>query len=143
MGTVVYGTYHFTKLMGYFGNPEQCSNCGRTYKKAVVKDTRWGHLDYIPLLPMGTKYILGCPICGDDEPIDKKTATTYMNDPNPSCPQELKPYIKYDKAAKYREFDIKDVLSGEEICVASDITKSQAKDIAKIRGFKKVETINI
>lgn len=143
MGTIVYGTYHFTKLMGYFGEPTTCPVCRRTYKQAIVKDVKWGHVDYIPLLPMGSQYIQECPICAEDKNLTKKLAQNIMNKPGDGAEQKLTPFVRYDKPNKYREFIIKDEASGEEICVASGISKSDCKHIAKDRGLKKVPIIEM
>lgn len=141
MGVVYYGTYHFTKLVGYFGDDVPCNRCGKQYKPAVIKDRKWGYIDYIPLLPLGSKYVRTCPICAESVVLPKKAAKNIIK--GTAAAQEFKGIIKYDKPNKYREFFVKDMVSGEEFCVATGVGKDECKYMAKERGLKKPEVENI
>lgn len=116
MAIIVYGTHVFTKLTGYYGQREECPVCHRIYQKGYVRNTVWAHLEYIPLFPVKkepyAKHVLA------------KKPTGFMSTDN-----------------SY-EFWIRDLMTGEEILVASDITKDQVKQIKKSRGYKKVPIVN-
>ena len=56
MATIIYGSKETAKNMGYLGEEETCGTCGRTYKKALMKYTKWFHIYYIPLIPYKTTF---------------------------------------------------------------------------------------
>ena len=150
MGMIYYGTKTFSKLAGYFGPKQECQNCHRTYKKAFVKYSSWFHIDYIPLFPTKTIYFKACPICGAGYELRKQDAKTEMQ--NPGEPQNFEPYAKHILANKPKgilkqdnsyEFWLKDTITGEEICIGSEISKEDIKNLKKERGFKKVPIQNV
>ena len=152
MGMIVYGTKTFTKFVGYFGEKETCNNCQKTYKKRYVKNTVWAHLDYIPLFPVKKTYSVMCPICGDGISLKSKEAKEDMKNADLSdCPNielfakhilEKKPKGILSTDNSY-ELWTKDLDSGEEICIATDITKDVIKNVKKTRGYKKVNIIDV
>lgn len=145
MAVIVYGTHVFTKLAGYFGPKEECPFCQKTYQKGYVKNTIWAHLEYIPLFPVKIKYFKMCPVCGRGVELKNKEAKAEMSSGDGCC-QELQPYAKHITANKPAglmskdnsyQFWIKDALSGEEMLVASELTRKDLKQIKKARGYKK------
>ena len=66
-----YGVQHFRKNKGCYGQPVACS-CGHTYPREIIRDSKWGHFDYIPLIPMGTDYYSVCPVCMNGFKADKE-----------------------------------------------------------------------
>ena len=66
-----YGVQHFRKNKGCYGQPVAC-NCGHTYPREIIRDSKWGHFDYIPLIPMGTDYYSVCPVCMNGLKADKE-----------------------------------------------------------------------
>ena len=74
MAIFIYGTKAFTSFKGYFGQKEECPYCHKMYKKGFTKISRWAHLDYIPIFPVGSSYIRFCPVCGNGDVIKSKEA---------------------------------------------------------------------
>ena len=151
MAVIVYGTHVFTKLAGYFGPREECPVCHRVYKKGYVRITRWAHLEYIPLFPYKKTYFKMCPVCGMGVEFKNKEAKAEMAVADDGYRQDFEAYAKHVLAKKPTgllatdnsyEFWIKDLMTGEEIRVESDITKDQVKRIKKNRGYKKVPIVN-
>lgn len=149
---VVTGTKVFTKFKGYFGEKEECPCCHKTYQKAYVRYIKWVHLDEIPLFPTNISYYKMCPICGDSEKIKIKQAKAEMAAGNENGAQQLESYAKHILANKPKgimsvdnsyEFFVKDLSTGEEICVASGLTKDAIKDMKKERGLKNFKIVNV
>ena len=147
MGAIYYGTRTFSKHMGYFGPKQECQNCHRTYQKAIVRFKSWFHIDYIPLIPTKTQYFKSCPICGAGFELRKQDAKTEMQTPGDGTVQTLEPHAKHILANKPKgllasdnsyELWMKDGNSGEDICIASEISKEDIKRFKKERGWKKV-----
>ncbi len=152
MGVIIYGTRVFTKLKGYFGAREECPTCMKTYKKAYIKNTTWAHLDYIPLFPIKVDYSKICPICGNGVTLKSKEAKSEMINSNDLYPQGFEVYAKHILKDKPKgifstdnsyEFWVKDLISGEETCVAAGITKDTVNKMKKYRGMKKAAVITI
>lgn len=150
MAVIIYGTHVFTKLAGYFGQKEECPFCQKAYQKGYVKNTIWAHLEYIPLFPVKKVYFKMCPICGRGVELKNKEAKAEMSSGGDGYRQELEPFAKHVLANKPSgfmstdnsyQFWIKDALSGEEILVASDLTRKDLKQIKKARGYKKLPLI--
>ena len=146
----VYGTRKFIKFCGYYGQPETCLNCNRTYSKAFVKVTTWAHFDYIPLFPMGTSYLRLCPVCAAGVEINKNSAKELMVNKNETQRIYLygKHYLKNHPAGLIHpeisyELWMRDLSTNEESCVFTHIRKDQIKNIKKSLGIKKLEIINI
>ena len=147
MGMIYYGTRTFSKFMGYYGPRVECTNCHRTYKKSYVKFSSWFHIDYLPLFPTKTVYFKACPICGNGFELRKQDAKAEMQNPGDAGAQELNLYGKHILANKPKgllaadnsyELWVKDVTTGENICLATGITKDEIKNVKKERGLKKV-----
>lgn len=152
MATIVYGTRVFTKLTGYFGPREECPFCHRVYKKGYVKNTVWAHLEYIPLFPVKKTYFKMCPACGRGTTLKSKEAKAEMINANDGYRQEFEAFAKHvlaNKPSKLMstdtsyEFWVRDLVSGEEFLVESELTKKQVKQWKKSRGDKKVPIINV
>lgn len=150
MAVIVYGTHIFTKLAGYYGQREECPICHRVYKKGYVRNTTWAHLEYIPLFPIKKTYYKMCPACGRGIELKNKEAKAEMQNANDTSRQEFEAYAKHILAKKPTgimsvdtsyEFWIKDLVSGEEFLLDTDLTKDQVKNIKKNMGFKKVPII--
>ena len=147
MGAVYYGTRTFSKFLGFFGPKQECTNCHRTYKKSYLKYTSWFHIDFIPLVPTKTRYFKACPICGAGFEMKKKDAKMEMQAPGDGTVQTLEPHAKHILANKPKglmktdnsyELWLKDGETGEDICIASEITKEDLKNFKKERAYKKV-----
>ncbi len=152
MGMIIYGTRVFTKNAGYYGNQEECQFCHKTYKKGYVKNSVWVHLDYLPLFPVKTTYFKMCPVCGNGFELDKKTAKQEMQDRQDTTGQNLEVYAKHILADKPKgimsvdtsyELWVKDVMTGEDICLATGLTKDNVKDTKKARGLKKLPILDV
>ncbi|MCR5146494.1 MAG: zinc ribbon domain-containing protein [Clostridia bacterium] len=149
MGMIMYGTKVFTKFKGYYGEKVECPCCRKTYKKSYVKYTTWFHINAVPLFPVNFTYYKMCPICGDAEKVKVKQAKAEMVQTGELEGQQLEAYAKHILANKPKgflavdnsyEFWVKDLLTGEEICVATNLTKNQIKDMKKERGLKDFKT---
>lgn len=153
MGMIIYGTKVFTKQMGFFGEKKVCSNCGREYKELYVKYTTWAHLNEVPLFPVKSRFYRMCPICGNTTAeLNGKEAKAEMINGADLAEQNIEIYAKHILANKPKgilsvdqsyELWVKDVVSGEEICVASEIMKDDAKRAKKERGYKKLPIIDV
>lgn len=150
MGIVYYGTKVFKKNKGYYGEAEECIFCHRVYEKQFVKYNVWAHVDFIPLIPVKTRYIKMCPICGYSEEFKSKEAKPMMV--NKSGNQNIKLYAKHILANKPKsildadesyELWARDMNSGEEYIVLSDTSKGAVKEEYKRRGLKKLEIVTI
>lgn len=146
MGTFYYGTRVFSKLMGYFGPKQECDQCHRAYTRAIVKYSTWFHFDYIPIIPTKTQYVKMCPICGAGFELLKADAKQEMQAGNNGFPG-FEPHAKHIMANKPKgllatdnsyELWLKDLSTGEDIIIASEITKEDIKNLKKERGYKKV-----
>lgn len=93
-----------------------------------------------------------CPVCGRGIELKNKEAKAEMAVGDFGCRQNFEPYAKHilaKKPTKFMstdnsyEFWIRDLMTGEEILVASDITKDQVKQIKKSRGYKKVPIMDV
>ena len=145
MGMIMYGTKVLTSFKGYFGEKEECSCCHKAYQKAYVKYKTWFHINEIPLFPVKFRYYKMCPICANAEELKVKQAKAEMAATGNTESQQLKSYAKHILANKPKgfmavdtsyEFWVKDLKTGEEICVATNLTKYQIKDMKKERGLK-------
>lgn len=152
MATIVYGTRVFTKQMGYVGEHIECPVCLRHYKMSIVRFRKWVHLEYIPLFPVKTTYFKMCPICAKGHDLTAKDAKGELTKVNPQEIQNFEFYAKHILANKPKkimatdqsyEFWAKDLLTGEEICIASCLSKDDIKVMKRERGIKKFKFIKI
>lgn len=63
MGVVIYGVKQKVKITKSLG-VQNCPNCGHMVDLALARETKAGHIYYIPLLPMPSLKIKACPNCG-------------------------------------------------------------------------------
>ncbi len=137
--------------MGYLGQEESCGACGRTYKKALMKYTSWFHIYYIPLIPYKKTYFNMCPICGAGYDVDKNTAKSLIQAGGVGHPG-FEVFAKHILANKQKglfkadtsyELWVKDLATGEEICIEQNIEKERVNEVKRVRGLKKVPIIDI
>lgn len=152
MATIVYGTRVFVKEMGYVGARVECPVCSKNYKMSIVRFRKWAHLEYIPLFPVKTTYFKMCPICAHGQNMTGKDAKAELTSVNPQEYQKFEFYSKHIIANKPKgimatdqsfEFWAKDLSTGEEICIGSNLTKDNIKEMKKERGLKSVKFIDI
>ena len=152
MALIIYGTRVFRKMSGYYGERQECTNCHRIYQKGYVKNTVWVHLDYIPLFPVKKSYFKICPVCGRGIELKSKEAKMEMSNSTTMSNQNLEVYSKHILAKKPKgvletdnsyELWVRDLVTGEEICIASDVSKDAVKNVKKNRGLKKIEIKDI
>ena len=147
----VYGSRTFTSNKGYFGNKETCQHCQKSYIPSYIKVSTWAHFDYIPIFPIKTRYYKMCPICGHNNELTRKEAKPLMINPDNGT-QNLKTYAKHvlhNKPEKKLQTDtsyelwVKDLTTGEDICISTGLTKSDIKTSKRNRGLKKIEIIDV
>ena len=147
MGAIYYGTRTFSKHMGYFGPKQECQNCHHTYQKAIVRFKSWFHIDFILLVPTKTTYFKSCPICGVGFELKKADAKAEMQAAGDGTVTSLEVHAKHIMANKPKglmkadnsyEVWMKDLTTGEDICIASEVTKEDIKKLKRERGWKKV-----
>ena len=152
MAMVIYGTHVFTKFEGYYGEKKQCPNCQKIYKPAFVKNSIWGHIYYIPLIPIKSYYDVICPICGVGTTMKKKEAKQLMMLPNDGIQQSIKYYAKHVLANKPekkfqtdKSYEIwaKDEMTGEETCIAVNLVKGAIGNTKKKFGIKEIPIIDV
>lgn len=92
-----------------------------------------------------------CPICGDSIEMKGKYAKAEMVVTGEPETQQLETYAKHILANKPKgimsvdnsyEFWVKDLSTGEEICVATGLTKDVVKRMKKERGLKNFKIID-
>lgn len=150
MSTIMisYGTHVFTKFKGYYGRKEECPYCQRKYQQAYVKFSKWFHLIGIPLFPVKRTYYKMCPICAYPVELTVREAKDQMERAYDNIPeQKIELYGKHVSVRKPKnifahdfsyDFCVKDLISGEEFCIAANLSKDRVKQIAKERGLKKI-----
>lgn len=59
---IIWGIRWFAKTLGQllYG----CSNCGKKTVHSAVVQKGWFTLFFIPLIPIGKKYVIVCNLCG-------------------------------------------------------------------------------
>ncbi|MBO4926957.1 MAG: hypothetical protein J5379_01740 [Clostridiales bacterium] len=141
MGVVYYGVESFKKVFGPKGEPKECSYCHKTYQETYVKFNKWGHIDYIPLIPLGADYYHFCPVCFTGDKLvkqDKKEAKKIVKDK--SAPTtNLVPRGVHHKAEKTWDLFLDDKNSGETFPISTGMKKSDYKTLKKSRFYKKIE----
>lgn len=139
----VYGQRTISTKKGFFGESVTCSLCGRTYKPSLIKVTKYFHVDYIPLMYLGAKYYASCPVCAGAREMDKQSAKAIIAEGFDTTSQDLSAVEMYDKTNKIRSFIMKDNISGQDICIETNITRGRAKELKRERGLKSVEKVTI
>ena len=51
-----------SKVLGQFENP--CQKCSRPTVHAAIEAKKWFTLFFIPVIPLGSKFVLRCGVCG-------------------------------------------------------------------------------
>ena len=147
---VVYGTHVFTKFLGYFGQPEECAQCHKKYKKSMVRVKRWAHLEFIPIFPCGSSYFYSCPICGFGTELKKKDGKAIIEAPSDPHQQNIQIYAKHVAANRpTKKFAVdssyelwaRDLITGEDFCVRNGQTRDNLKSEKKSRGLKDIPVV--
>lgn len=136
-----YGVQHFRKNKGCYGQPVAC-NCGHTYPREIIRDSKWGHFDYIPLIPMGTDYYSVCPVCMNGFKADKeqKKEIKQLLAQAPSNVHFTPHMVSYaDK--KTFDFYLQDDATGEKIRILQGVSKYEVKEEYKSRLIKKKDIV--
>ena len=50
------------KALGQLENP--CQKCSRSTVHAAIESKKWFTLFFIPVIPLGSKFVLRCGVCG-------------------------------------------------------------------------------
>lgn len=133
MATIVYGTHHFNKNKGIYDQKTPCS-CGKVYSKIYIKQNRWFHIDYIPLIPLGSKYYAICPFCADGREITNKVAKQRIA--AGPAPADITLYARHIASVKRYELRAREIATGEDMFLAGDLKKGELKEQLKSRGMK-------
>ena len=144
MGVVYYGVESFKKIYGPQGEPKTCSYCHQTYQETYVKFNKWGHIDYIPLIPLGADYWHFCPVCFQGDKFvkeDKKEAKRIVKMKTPPT-TNLVPKGIIHQAEKTYDLILEDKNSGQTFPIRTSMSKSDYKTLKKNRFYKKIEEIN-
>lgn len=139
MGVVYYGVRSFKKVFGPTGDVKECPYCHKSYQETYVKFNKWGHIDFIPLLPLGADYFHFCPVCfegGKFEKQDKKTAKAVIKAKGPVT-TNLVPKAVHHAADKTYDLVLEDKNSGETFTIQSGMKKGDYKQLLKNRFYKK------
>ena len=143
MAVFYYGVESFKKVFGPKGDPEECPFCHKTYQKTYVKFNKWGHLDYIPLIPMGADYYSFCPVCFNGGKLvkdEKKKAKATVKDKSAPTTNLVPKGINH-KAEKTWDLILEDKNSGETFNIVTGVKKSEYKQVKKNRFYKKIEEV--
>lgn len=147
MAVIWWGTHVFNSFKGFYGDKTECPNCGRTYAPSYVKNNYWFHIEFIPLIPYKSTYFKACPICGYGVQLKGKEGKAEIKEKVEVTDQQFEPYVNHILADKPKgllktdnsyEFHVKDLTTGEDICVKQSITKDEVKRIKKGRAYKKL-----
>ncbi len=60
---IIWGTKHTEKELGLSQKVYQCGHCGNASNYRIVRRRNWFTIFWIPIIPLGTKYFITCPIC--------------------------------------------------------------------------------
>ncbi len=132
MAVIVWGTHVFNSNKGFHGDKVKCPNCDRVYAPSYVKSAYWFHLEFIPLIPYKSTYFKACPICGYGVELKGKEGKAEVKELPEVTDQQFEPYVNHILANKPKgllktdnsfEFHVKDLTSGEDICVKQNMTK--------------------
>ncbi len=143
MGVFYYGVESFKKVYGPKGEPKECSFCHKTYQETYVKFNKWGHLDFIPLIPLGADYYHFCPVCFNGDKLvkeDKKAAKKLVKDKSEPTTKLVPRGINH-KAVKTWDLVLDDKTTGETIAIEKGMKKSDYKALKKNRFYKKIEEV--
>jgi ribosomal protein S27AE len=147
MAVIWWGTHVFNSNKGYHGEKIECPECGRVYAPAYVKSNFWFHIEFIPLIPYKSMYRKFCPVCGYGVEMKGKEGKAEIKEKAEVTDQAFEPYVNHNLADKPKgilttdnsyEFHVKDLNSGEDFCVAKNLTKDEVKKIKKGRAYKKL-----
>ena len=145
MAVIWWGTHVFNSNKGYHGEKTECPECGRVYAPAYVKSNFWFHIEFIPLIPYKSMYRKFCPVCGYGVEMKGKEGKAELKEKAEVTDQAFEPYVNHNLADKPKgilttdnsyEFHVKDLNSGEDFCVAKNLTKDEVKKIKKGRAYK-------
>ncbi|MGN0403056.1 MAG: hypothetical protein ACI4HQ_12470 [Acetatifactor sp.] len=145
MSVIYYGVHYFNHNKGSYGARMACPSCGKEYRRVYIKQSKWFHIDYIPLIPLVPDYVKICPVCGDGEKVKGRDAKAEIAAGEGNNASELKPYVKHVKAEKKYEFWYKDLGTGEDMFLFGGLKKGDLKRELKARGLKlsKTEMIEV
>jgi hypothetical protein len=51
-----------------------CGQCGRPAAQVIVRVSTWFSLFFVPVIPLGSKYVSTCTLCGSSIKLDKAQA---------------------------------------------------------------------
>lgn len=146
MGVFYYGVHQFQKNLGPHGEAYECEYCHTTYQDTYIKVNKWGHLDFIPLIPLGSYYVHVCPICGSGDKFEKnQIAKENMKAETEPSTQKLEYRSTFHKSAKPKTYDlfVDDKNSGASYTVRTAIDKGNYKSVLKNFGLKKLNPTTI
>lgn len=152
MAIFIYGTKVFTKAMGYYGPAEECPNCHKVYSKSFVRAKTWAHLDYVPLFPVKTRFFQECPICGLGQEMKSKEAKAQMLSLGAAQGQSLSFFARHLVKNKPKgllatdntyELWVKDEVTGQELCLGTQLTKDDIKRRKKNRAIKNLPIFDV
>ena len=138
---IVYGVHHFRKVKGFLGQSVACS-CGNTYPRQIIRDSKWGHFEYIPLIALGSDYYSVCPVCMHGYKADKqqkKELKELMAQGGVNL--HFTPHVVEHTSNKTFDLYLHDDINGTNISILQGVTKSEMKSECKGRLFKKKEII--
>ncbi|MBP5492388.1 MAG: hypothetical protein J6Y08_06060 [Clostridiales bacterium] len=140
----LYGVESFKKVYGPKGEPKECPFCHKVYQETYVKFNKWGHLDYIPLIPLGADYYHFCPVCFNGDKFDKQgkkeAKQTIKN--STTVTTNLVPRGIHHVAEKTYDLVLEDKNSGETFPISTNMKKGDYKKLLKNRFYKKVEVVD-
>ncbi len=137
---IVFGMHHFRKITGHYGQAETCPQCGCTYQKSFIKESRWIHVYFIPMIPAGSRYYKVCPVCYAGEEIKRKQAKEEMK-AFPPVAQDLYPRVNYHTSSGKYDILLEDHNSGQIYTLCHNADKKRIKQIKKDRFYKNVPEI--
>ncbi len=145
MTTFVYGVKSFKKNYGPKGETKACPYCHKEYQETYIRLNKWGHLDYIPLIPLGKDYYHFCPICfyGDKVSKEDKKQVKKLVKSKTAATTNLVPLAYHHKLEKKWDLVLVDQQTNEVFPILSQGTKSEYKDQMKKRFYKKVEEYEV
>ena len=137
---VVFGMHHFRKNVGHYFQVETCRHCGCTYQKNYIKESKWVHVYFIPMIPAGSNWYKECPICNAAEQVKRKQAKMEMQ-AFPPVAQELQPRVNVHTATGKYDMLLEDRRSGRVYQLGMNTDKKRIRQINKARLYKNVPEI--
>lgn len=75
---IIWGSRTIEKNLGHSQETYMCRHCNNASNYKIFHRTKWFTLFWIPIIPLGRKYFVACPICNYGNELPKSTAMAHV-----------------------------------------------------------------